>query len=494
MAVSSFGAAAGGLQQYEQIFTSSGTWTKPTGVKTCEVTILGGTISAGSTAHPTAAAGYWKGILDVSSESSVAVTVGGQGGTSSFGNFVATPGGNNPGSYYFPNKTGTGYFMSSDSAYTYDVWVGYQNQYAYTANGVFFLYGQNNGNRIFSTNNGASWSNANNFVNALGIGNTGQKFIYGNGVYMSFNTAYNSHGYIYYSTAGLSAWSYNSSYYTYDGAYGPAGFLFSSTNTGQWFKTTDGSSFTSVTPSGLNNSYLYRLQGTSEAYYAFGHNTSSTTAYRSTDGVNWTSFSLSSSLPYSLNANMFTSWNNKVYFLPGNNNLVTISGTTATNTAIAGGGGFHMPNSPWWVSSTNTFSHVENPTGGVSVNPSGYLLANGQYTNNILGITDGNAVLLSNTSYSYGNYFKVLSMLPGRVGPSYRTNGNGYSYTGTHGVMSQGIFGVNSSPYNEPIAGQGNEDGWGQGATPYYNSGTFGSGAASGSSGNSGVVRVRWWA
>ena len=41
MAISTIGGPATGLQQYEEVFDTSGIWTKPVGVKSVEVTLVG---------------------------------------------------------------------------------------------------------------------------------------------------------------------------------------------------------------------------------------------------------------------------------------------------------------------------------------------------------------------------------------------------------------------------------------------------------------------
>ncbi len=88
-----------------QTFTGSGTWSKPAGCEKVLVKVQGGGGGAAGYCESGGAGGYAEKIIDVSNVSSVYVTVGGggnsvgyytsasDGGTSSFGSYVAASGG-----------------------------------------------------------------------------------------------------------------------------------------------------------------------------------------------------------------------------------------------------------------------------------------------------------------------------------------------------------------------------------------------------------------
>jgi hypothetical protein len=118
MGYSVFPPAAAGLQQYEQVFTTSGTWTKPTGVKTVEVTVVGAGGGCTYSSSASGGGGFYRAIADVSTVSSVAVTVGaGQtsntdGGESSFGSFIACTGGKTVTNINQGGNSGVWYYKS----------------------------------------------------------------------------------------------------------------------------------------------------------------------------------------------------------------------------------------------------------------------------------------------------------------------------------------------------------------------------------------------
>jgi hypothetical protein len=88
-----------------QVFTSSGTWNRPTGVRYIKVQVQGGGGGGSGHGESGGAGGYSERVIDVTNISSVSVSVsgetggtyyfgrGGNGGTSSFGNYASASGG-----------------------------------------------------------------------------------------------------------------------------------------------------------------------------------------------------------------------------------------------------------------------------------------------------------------------------------------------------------------------------------------------------------------
>ena len=87
------------------VFSSSGTWTKPSWCKKVLVKVVGGGGGSAGYSESGGAGGYAEEIIDVTGVSSVSVTVGGggggvayynsagDGGTSSFGSYCSASGG-----------------------------------------------------------------------------------------------------------------------------------------------------------------------------------------------------------------------------------------------------------------------------------------------------------------------------------------------------------------------------------------------------------------
>ena len=88
-----------------QFFTSSGTWTKPAGIRYVKVEVIGGGGGGSGHAESGGAGGYTSRIMDVRAITTVAVTIGGggsgttysggggNGGVSSFGSYATGNGG-----------------------------------------------------------------------------------------------------------------------------------------------------------------------------------------------------------------------------------------------------------------------------------------------------------------------------------------------------------------------------------------------------------------
>lgn len=118
--------AGGGGYASNQVFTASGTWTKPTGVKLVKARVQGagggggGCAGGQNNSDAGSAGGYCEETIDVSGVASVTVTVGaggtagasgnnngGDGATSSFGTYCTATGGS--GGYSSDNSNGQAY-------------------------------------------------------------------------------------------------------------------------------------------------------------------------------------------------------------------------------------------------------------------------------------------------------------------------------------------------------------------------------------------------
>lgn len=188
MAVTSFAPAAAGLQPYEEIITSSKTWVKPEGVKTIELTLVGGGAAGQESVIGGGGGGYLKKIIDVSTATSAAVTIG-AGGTYS-ATATAVGGGT---SSFVPN-TGNGLYVLGGGNSVYDKTGSQGSQYDPTQFGPL---GLDSGNQYYGVT-GSSYTNT-----AALIG-------YGNGKWVMLPFANRGENYAttqcYYSTNGTT-WS-----------------------------------------------------------------------------------------------------------------------------------------------------------------------------------------------------------------------------------------------------------------------------------------------
>lgn len=488
MAVSTFSTPAG-IQQYEQLFASSGTWTVPAGVKTCEVTVLGGS-DYGSN-YGSSAGGYFRGIVDVTGATSVPITVGSggtvsstKGGASSFGTYVAAPGGG-AGAFYKPSTQG--WAPGNISIVTTGMSLGWNAgttltpSYSHVANGRMYVY--SNSDSVRTSTDGINWVSA----GASPLSATSGKIIYGNGIYLAGSVNLFA-SQVYTSTNGVNFTARNLPYAltANDITHGPAGFLLHS-GTGTVLNSADGITWNTLTTSGLPTGFYYYLRGTSSYYYAFKKDNAVTNAYRSTDGVTWTSFNLNATTNTG-QINAYASYNNKVYVLNATTTMQVIDGTTVSSVTIPNTFSNFIHDGSFYFGATTIYS-VENPMVPITTNGFGIpTTGNGYAVVSNLGIAFGTAG--NNTT----NSFAVSVGYQGQAGFTWQSSGNA-STNGTPGVLSAGTA-SSSTTYGYGIPGNGNEDGWGCGVGGRDGEGrsSYGSGAKYSAPGNQGVVRVRWWA
>jgi hypothetical protein len=278
MAITTLPIASGGLQQYEQIFTSSGTWTKPNGVKTCEVTVIGG--GAGGRSNYAAvgggAGGYQKSILDVSGVTSATITIGAGGTFNSSSSNTTTHGG---GMTKFIPNTGSGIIALGGGNGTLEA-VGNQGSIVSDSFGTF---GLGSGNQNYGTF-GTSYNNN----SAL--------FGYGNGVWVCLPYSYGmsenyTNNQTYYSTNG-SSWSYGTTLPTArafsDVAYGNGIFVAVRP------MGISGATTVITSPDGINwtetavNIAADKITFGNGKFVTVGSNGSAGSAWYSTNGTTWT--------------------------------------------------------------------------------------------------------------------------------------------------------------------------------------------------------------
>jgi|TARA_R110002110_G_scaffold19125_4_gene79640 hypothetical protein len=150
-------ASAGGLASV-QVFTATGTWTKPAGISSVRVQLVGGGAAGNHSGYGGGAGGYSEEFIDVSAVSTVAVTVGAAvagntaGNTSSFGSYLSATGGSLGASAY----GGLGGVGTGGDINTYGGGGGYHDGAASSSGGSsYFGGGQQGRGSTFGTNTAA---------------------------------------------------------------------------------------------------------------------------------------------------------------------------------------------------------------------------------------------------------------------------------------------------------------------------------------------------
>ena len=352
-------ASATGLQLYRQIFLSSGTWTKPVGVKTARVRVVGGGAGALNVAAIGAgggAGGYIDAQVDVSGISSATVTIGAggvsstsqgfvtDGGTSSFGTLIYSYGGQSYNGRWYENSTTN--MVLCDS--------GQSENFQISTNGIASA-------KWIETYSGgpSTATSTNHLISPAGATTSNQQVMaYGNNILVAINRAvagqtYTSSDYgvtwVLHSSAFTGTAqhiSFNgtyfviainatgtSAYYSSDGVTWTASTLPTSQ---AWWGAVGGSGIT-VAYSASTATIAYSTNGTSwtasslpvaptagyQLNYVNGNfiytNGSTTAVYKSTNGFTWTS---AGTLTAAFTATSVT-YGNNLYMLWGGSNITT---------------------------------------------------------------------------------------------------------------------------------------------------------------------------
>ena len=475
MAISTIGgSSSGGLQQYEQLFTSSGTWTKPAGVKTVEVTVAGG----GSTG--VGAGGYVKQIVDVSASSSVAVTVGASGGNSKFGTINCLTGGTNQGDWYDSSKSGSYFFTLTGACVPFrQSTMGNDSSMAY-GNGVYVTvgsesYGGNYHVRSATSTDGYTWTagvdldmgpnypaNYGWYGIAFGAG----KFV----AVMGPTVYYSTDGVNWTSTIGIGGTQYYVVTYTGGKFFvGSGSHLYVSSDGVNWTTSYTGDS-------GYYGAVAYNGSRYVQVYMNYGN-----AAKYSSDGITWSGgYSLTglSSSSHSYNRNSLNSFGGYFIF------TVATSGYSYA---------FYSTDGIVWSQWASVYGGASGANGRCAVTPTRiYFMNDGTGTMYYATSVNGSVTAAGNKgagTFGQPNGEQILfaGANTGGIG------GYAFGKTGNPGVAAAG-GGAGSAGYligtgmNTPGLGV---DGWCNGtnsAMTYANTSSWGSAK------NQGAVLVRWWA
>jgi len=512
MAISSL-ASSGGLQPYEQLFTSSGTWTKPSGVKNVEVEIVGGANGYNSSGYYGGGGGYWKGLVDVTGVGAVTVTVGsggvtnGYGGNSSFGYFIQTTqptvwGNYSSGCSYYPSVpdySGSAVAVGGYAAYGANTDIYDYLYLGLAAGNIASISGRAYGYTYYSTDFGTSWTFSTAGAGLLCKGSPAAKLQY------DTNGSYVVNGYcsgqgantMYYSANNGASWSAvtlssNATDVAGDFCYGPAGWIRMGASNGLvWKAATPNLTWTSSTVTGYTwDGYYPRIVSNGTHYVMFKQNSS--TIWYSTDGVAWTSQSIT--IGFNNNSQPSTNQYLKVigttiYFVANNNYIYKLT----------------------WNGSTYTLAVANSNMTATQMIPGDYPLAISSSGNQYVfdfSVNSASSATLSNgyttpllaTRGAYGSTVPiVISGYPSSY-QSYIYQSQFYksAFPQRQGNTSAGASSVTGNFYTSAwqTGAPPSLLGWGQGSSAYTNTNFF-PGCATGSNagtGNGGAVMVRWWA
>jgi hypothetical protein len=524
MAINVIGAGGSGGsvgQTYEQIFTTSGTWTKPVGVKTVDVTIVGGgATSFNSSAGLSAGGGggVYKGIIDVTALATVPITVGAggtngpsnaasAGGNSSFGNIVTAGGGGAPanvvssggsaGQWFRPNVPGTAVVTRTTTNATGVS--AFELSAGMTWNGSFFLavYGF----AVRKSTNGIAWTTVSQtgLTSAISVQRRNQ-MAFGNGLWVVGSDNTGQSKYAVSSNEGVT-WTQ----YTIPGG-APIAMAISFVN-GRWYLatnnlnqlyySTDAVNWTLATTNAPTY-YLGKVAFGNGVYVCcpLGESVNNAQMLYSSDGITWT-LTATGQVQNVRQTNASVVWN------PALGRFYTQSG----NSGSSGSGNTFLYSSTngvtWTLSATAHGANIlslEVSSGGLmafyDTNNYSYYTANGLNTtpsvmiNNLPNnpYTDGVTLYTTRTNVSNGEMAIVVGLdgQPVVITGYSPQNGSNPGVGGSSG--GNPIFMGNASyVYPGPRV-----QGFGQGGSNLWPPIFYGDGAYAGASPLSGVVIVRW--